>query len=49
MSAANIQMHFRLEFFMDVNNMNPDQSAPWEQTDLGPYCLQYSLPYNVSR
>ena len=23
--------------------MNPDQTAPWEQSDLGPYCLQYRL------
>ena len=28
--------------------MNPDQTAPsWEQSDLGPYCLQYRLPKNV--
>ena len=44
MSAANIDMYFRLEFFMDVKNMNPDQSTPWEQTDLGSYYLQYRLP-----
>ena len=24
--------------------MNPDQTAPREQSDLGPYGLQYSLP-----
>ena len=24
--------------------MNPDQTAPKEQSDLGPYCLQYILP-----
>ena len=24
--------------------MNPDQTAPWEQPDLGSYCLQYNLP-----
>ena len=23
--------------------MNPDQTAPLEQSDLGPYCLQYDL------
>ena len=28
--------------------MNPDQTAPKEQSDLGPYCLQYSLPNNKS-
>ena len=26
--------------------MNPDQTA-WEQSDHGPYCLQYSLPKNI--
>ena len=26
--AAYIQVHFRLEFFMEANNMNPDQTAP---------------------
>ena len=26
--------------------MNPDQTAPKEQSDLGPYCLQYRLPIN---
>ena len=29
--------------------MNPDQTAPWEQSDLGAYCLQYRLPKNISR
>ena len=24
--------------------MNPDQTASKEQSDLGPYCLQYWLP-----
>ena len=33
-------MHFRLDFFMEANNLNTDQ------TDLGPYCLQYKLPKN---
>ena len=27
MSAAYIQVHFRLDFFMEANNMNPDQTA----------------------
>ena len=31
-------LHFRLEFFMEANAMNPDQTAPMEQSDLGPYC-----------
>ena len=29
--------------------MDPDQTAPKEQSDLGPYCLQYRLPKNISR
>ena len=30
--------------------MNPDQTAPKEQSDLGPYCLQYRLTKkNISR
>ena len=33
-----IQVHFRLDFHMEENNMNPDQIAP-----LGPYCLSYRL------
>ena len=39
MSAAYIQVHFRLDFFMKANNMNPD---------LGPYCLQYRVSKNIS-
>ena len=42
MSAAYIQVHFRLDFFNEENNMNPDQS------DLGPLRLQYGLPKNIS-
>ena len=29
--------------------MNPDQTAHKEQSDQGPYCLQYRLPKNISR
>ena len=29
--------------------MNHDQTAPKEQSDLDPYCLQYKLPKNISR
>ena len=29
--------------------MNPDQTAPLEQSDLGPYCLQYRRSKNLSR
>ena len=27
-SAAYIQVHFRLDFFLEANAMNPDQTAP---------------------
>ena len=27
---------------MEVNNMNPDQTAPKELSDLSPYYLQYT-------
>ena len=30
LSAAYIQVHFRLDFFMEANNMNPYQTAPKE-------------------
>ena len=33
-------MLFRLDFFMEANNINLDQTALKE----GPYCLQYRLP-----
>ena len=49
MSAAYIQVHFRLDIFMEANSMDPDQTAPKEQSDLGPYCLQHRLPKNISR
>ena len=42
-----IQVHFRLDFIIEANTMNPDQL--WEQSDLGPYCLQYRLPKNIHR
>ena len=29
--------------------MNPDQTAPREQSDLDPYCLQYRLPKSISK
>ena len=47
--AALIQVHFRLDFFMESNNMNPAHTAPMEQSDPGPYCLQYRLPKYTSR
>ena len=29
--------------------MNPDQIAPCEQFDLGPYCLHYRLSKNIKQ
>ena len=29
--------------------MDPDQTAPWEQSDLSSYCLQYRLPKNIEQ
>ena len=40
MSAAYVQVRLRLNLFMEANDMKPD---------LGPYCLQYRLPKNISR
>ena len=34
-SAAYIQVHFRLDFLMEANIMNPDQTAPKEKSDQG--------------
>ena len=48
-SAAYIQAHFRLEFFIKVNDMNTDQTAPKEQSAQDPYCKQYRLHGNISR
>ena len=38
-SASYIQVLFRLDFFIEANNMNPGQTAHWEQSDLVPYRL----------
>ena len=43
MSAAYSQVHFRLDFIMEANTMDPDQTGPLEQSDLGSYGLQYRL------
>ena len=47
-SAANTRVPFRLDFIIEANTMNPDQTA-WERSDLGPYDLQYRIPKNISR
>ena len=44
-AAAYIQVHCRLDFFLEANTMNTYQTVP----DLGPYCLQYRLPKNITR
>ena len=36
-SAAYIQVHFRGDLIMEVNTVNPDQTASREQSDLGRY------------
>ena len=41
-------LYFRLDFILEVNTMNQDQTAPKEQSDLGPYCLQYMVSKNTS-
>ena len=38
----------RSDLTMEVNTMDPDQTA-LEQSDLGPYCLQYWPPKYMSR
>ena len=43
MSAAYSQVHFKLDFIMEANTMNPDQTGPLEQSDMDSYCLQYRL------
>ena len=48
MSASYIQVHFRLDF-MEVNTMNPNQTALKERSDLATYRLQYRLPKKLSR
>ena len=40
MSAAYIQMHYKLLLSMEANTMKPDQTVLREQSDLGPYWLQ---------
>ena len=49
MSAAYIQVHFRLDFNMEANNRNTDQTVPLQtKSDMSPYCLRYWLPKNIS-
>ena len=55
MSAEYFQLHFKLSLIIEVNTINPDQTAPRsnqtatnKQSDLGPYCLQERLTKNIS-
>ena len=42
-------LKFTLEdFIMEASTMNSDQTAPKEQSDLGPYCLTYRLPKYIN-
>ena len=34
----NIQLHFKLLLMMEANAINPDQTAPFEQSDPCAYC-----------
>ena len=34
---------------MEANNINHEQTATKEQSDLGPFCLQHRLLMNISR
>ena len=33
----------KTNFIMKASTMNPDQTAPKKQSDMGPYCFQYRL------
>ena len=33
-SAVYIQVHLRLDFFMEANSMNPDQTGPNQQSNI---------------
>ena len=43
--------HVTAHFIRETNTMDPDQTAQLEQSDQGPYCLQYKLhvPKNINR
>ena len=45
--SAYIHLNFRLDFFMEASNMDPDET--WEQSDLVPNCLQTGLPKKISK
>ena len=44
-SAADIQVQYRLDLFLEANNLNPD---PWEQSELGAYvCNKVYLSHGM--
>ena len=47
MPAVYIELH-KTTFIMEENTMNPDQTAPKEQSDLGSYCLQYTTSMHIN-
>ena len=47
-SAAYIRVHVRLDYIIQINTKNSDQTA--RKSNLGSYCLQYRATYkNISR
>ena len=49
-SAAYIQLHFRLDFFsLKLTILTLIRLFPWEQSDMGSFCLQYRLTKKKSR
>ena len=49
-SAAYIQVHFRLDYFMEANNINPDETAPSWAVWFGSMLFAiFRLPKNTSR
>ena len=50
-SAVYIQVLVSLDFIMESNTMNPNQTASLKrkQSDMGSYCLHSMLPKNKSR
>ena len=49
MSAVYIQVHFRLDFFMEANNMNPDQSNISSMTSMTQTHLPVKVLYSKTR
>ena len=39
----------QIRFFYGGKKVDPNQTAPLEQSDLGPFYLHYRIPKNISR